>query len=143
MYYIRFSKSIKDILVKHTLINPTKECGGFLYGSILKDKDDVFCDVDGIYYEDKIGTDNKFVFGFSYICRALKRMNDLNMDIIGSYHSHGIYPAILSDEDRSNLQRFFSTNKITIVYSPRYEEMVGEYMDDKCVCHNAKILTKK
>jgi proteasome lid subunit RPN8/RPN11 len=143
MYYIRFSENIKNMMIEHTLLNPTKECGGFLYGNVSNLDDDVFCDVDGIYYEDKVGTDRKFIFGLAYVCRALKKMDLLNMDILGSYHSHGNYPAVFSDEDRDNLQKFFSSNKITIVYSPKYDQIVGEYMDNNFVCHEAKILVKK
>lgn len=143
MYYIRFSKKIKEMLINHTLMNPDKECGGFLYGNISVIDNNLFCDVDGIYFEDKVGTEDKFVFGFSYICRGLKKMDELNMDIVGSYHSHGNYPAILSDDDRKNLQKFFGSGKITVVYSPKYKEIVGEYMDYDSVCHKTKILTKE
>ena len=143
MYYIRFSENIRKMMIEHTFIDPTKECGGFLYGTVLEEKDDVYCDVDGIYYEDRIGTDSKFVFGLSYIWRALKNVTTINMDILGSYHSHGNYPAIFSEEDRENLQKFFSCNKITVVYSPKYDQIVGEYMDNDFVCHETKILIKK
>lgn len=144
LYYIRFSDKIKKMLIKHTFENPTKECGGFLYGSLSEEGDKLFCDVDAIYYERFCGTDCKFVFGLNYVNRA-KRYgleNGFN-SIIGTYHSHGQYPAIFSDVDRNELQKYFGANKITVIYSPKYSQIVGDFLDRDGISHKAKILTKK
>ena len=55
----------------------------------------------------------------------------------------GIYPAVFSDIDRNNLQKYFGENKITIVYSPKYSHLVGEFLDEDGKSYKAKILTKK
>ena len=145
MYYIRFSEKIKKMLIEHTFMNPTKECGGFLYGNVIKDNNNYFCDVDAIFFDkNKVGTDNGFVFSFSYVTSALamtKRFD--SMELVGTYHSHGNYPAIFSDVDRESLQKYFGENKITVIYSPKYSQLVGEFMDNDGVTHKTKILTKK
>lgn len=143
-YYIRFSDKIKRIMIKHTFDDPSRECGGFLFGSIERDLENecVYCDVDGIYYEKRFGNDHEFNFGFTYIRNAYKAQQTLDKELIGTYHSHGRYPAVFSDIDRNNLQKFFGENKITIVYSPKYSHLVGEYMDEDGKSYKAKILTK-
>lgn len=142
-YYIRFSDKIKRMMIKHTFDDPSKECGGFLFGSVSKEEDNVFCDVDAIYYEKRFGNDHEFTFGFSYIRNAYKAEKIVGHKLIGTYHSHGNYPAVFSDIDRNNLQKYFGENKITIVYSPKYSHLVGEFMDEDGKSYKAKILTKK
>lgn len=144
MYYIRFSDKVKRMMIKHTFNNPTIECGGFLYGNIVSEDDDLYCDVDAIYYEkDKIGDDCNFTFSFLYISRAYRMERNFDsLNLIGTYHSHGNYPALLSDVDRESLQKYFGKNKVTVVYSPKYSQIVGEYMDNDGCSHKMKILTK-
>ena len=144
-YYIRFSDKIKKMMIKHTFNDPNIEGGGFWYGKVEKDLEAecVYCDVDGIYYEKRFGNDHEFTFGFTYIRNAYKAQKMVGYDLIGTYHSHGIYPAVFSDIDRNNLQKYFGENKITIVYSPKYSHLVGEFLDEDGKSYKAKILTKK
>lgn len=62
---------------------------------------------------------------------------------MGIYHSHRQYPAIFSEIDRNQLQKYFGSNKITMIYSPRYSQLIDEFMDENNMSHKAKILTKK
>ena len=141
MVYIRFAEEIKNAMIKHTLKECDKEVGGFLYGNIHRENDDIFFDVDALYYEDQVGSDNEFNFRLSYIYNAKKTLKNLKSQLLlGTYHSHGKYPAIFSNVDREQLQKYFGSNKITIIYSPGYGQLIGEYMDENGTSHKAKIM---
>lgn len=142
MIYIRFNENIKKIMLEHTFARPDRECGGFLYGRINKIKEDIFCDIDAIYYEHLYATNSEFVFRCSYINNGIEFSKLLNQNLIGTYHSHGIYPAVFSDIDREKLQKYFGPGKLTVVYSPKYSQLVGEYLDHDGISKKAKIITK-
>lgn len=130
-------------MIYHALENPTRECGGFLYGNCLWGTHDIFCDINGIYYEKKYGSKCEFCFDPLYILHALEVSKQLSSQLLmGTYHSHGQYPAIFSEVDRNQLQKHFGPNKITMIYSPKYSQLVGEFMDEKLCSHKARILTK-
>lgn len=144
MIYIRMDNRIKKAMIYHTLEDSNRECGGFLYGNYYQNADDIFCDIDGIYYEKIFGNENEFHFNFSYIVNALNVQKQLEPQLLmGTYHSHGQYPAVFSEIDRNQLQKYFGPNKITMIYSPRYSQLIGEFMDENNISHKAKILTKK
>lgn len=143
MISIKFDEKVKLAMIKHTLENPNKECGGFLYGNLQNENNQIVCNVNGLYYEKIFGNDSEFNFSFSYIQNAKNMLKHLKSQILlGTYHSHGQYPAIFSDIDRNQLQRYFGANKITVIYSPKYSHLVGEFMDDNGKSHKCKILTK-
>jgi len=143
-YFVQFSERVKTLLINHTLEVPDKECGGFLYGNFIIAKHKLICDVQDIYYEKKYGTNNSFRFDFRYICNAIKREEELYpLKLLGSYHSHGENRAILSKVDRDELQKFFGVDKVTVVYSTKYNEMVCEYLDLNGESYKAKVLVKK
>ncbi|HHW69144.1 MAG TPA: hypothetical protein GX747_02230 [Tenericutes bacterium] len=143
MIYIRFVNEVKLALIKHAQINPTRECGGFLYGKIVREKNNIICDIDAIYYENKLGSDCEFNFNLSYIENAKKVLKQLKSEcLMGTYHSHGLYDATFSDVDRNKLQKFFGENKITMIYSPTYSQLVGEFLDENGISHKARIVTK-
>lgn len=143
MIYIKFYKEIKLEMIKHCMEVPSKECGGFLYGNIIKKNEDIFCEVDAIYYERRYGSDCDFNFALSYIYNAKKQLENLKSQyLIGTYHSHGLYPAIFSEVDRNQLQPYFGTNKITMIYSPAYSKLVGEYLDLNDESKKTKIITR-
>lgn len=143
LYYIRFSDKIKRMMIEHTFKDPLHECGGFLYGDLTIEDNKTFCDVDAIYYENIIGTTSDFDFGFKYIIRALlKDGKEEYGKLIGTYHSHGQHLPYLSETDHNDLQKFFGANKVTVVYSPKYSKIVGEFLDENGISHKAKILTK-
>lgn len=144
LYYIRFSDKIKRMMIDHTFKDPTKECGGFLFGNLTRTLDSVFCDIDAIYYEDRYGSDAKFTFGYTYIRNAKKAGRNFDsMQLMGTYHSHGQYPAVFSDVDRNELQKYFGANRVTLIYSPKYSHLVGEFLDTDGKSYKAKIITKK
>lgn len=145
MYYcIRFSPLIRDVLIDHAMKDPSKECGGFVYGKTWRTENGVMCDIDAIYYEDYKGTHNKFVFTPSYIKRgSTKVWKSDDISFIGTYHSHGNYPATFSPEDRECLQKYFGVGKVTLIYSPKYKNLIGEFMDIDGKSHKAKLLSKK
>jgi proteasome lid subunit RPN8/RPN11 len=143
MIYIRFNENIKKVMLEHTFARPDRECGGFLYGRITKTRKDTFCDVDAIYYEKIYGSDSEFIFGCTYIYNGMEFSKNFDqMNFIGTYHSHGLYPAIFSEIDREKLQKHFGPDKLTIIYSPKYSQLVGEYLDTDGVSKRAKIITK-
>lgn len=143
MVYIRFVNQVKIAMIKHALEVPDKECGGFLYGNILQKNNDIICDIEGIYYERKFGSDCEFNFGLSYINNAKNVLKQLKSQLLlGTYHSHGIYPAVFSEIDRNELQKYFGPNKVTMIYSPAYSTIIGEFMDDHGKSHRAKIITR-
>lgn len=143
-YCIRFSENVYNMLVNHTLKDSNRECGGFLYGSLYKDCDNLYYNVDDIYYEEIYGNENEFRFGFKYICNGLRKEKELSsLILIGTYHSHGNYSAELSSVDRDELQKFFGENKITIVYSPKYKKMIGEVLESDGKSYKASVLVKK
>lgn len=130
-------------MIKHTRENPYKECGGFLYGTLEKSSKHIMCDIDAIYYEKKIGTNCEFVFDPIYILNAKNLLSQINsQEFLGTYHSHGQYKAMFSEIDRYQLQPFFGANKVTIIYSPAYSQLIGEFLDENGISHKAKILTK-
>ncbi len=141
MYYLRFTEEVKKKLIKHTFINPNLECGGFLYGKLKRHGLDVICDVDDIYYENLTGDEANFRFRGFYVCHALEYQILVNKDLLGTYHSHGQYPAVLSDVDHDELQQRFGKNGITVVYSPKYSQLVSEFLDRDGVSHRMKILS--
>ncbi len=143
-YYIRFSEQVKKALIDHTMKDPTKECGGFLYGKTWRTENGVMCDIDAIYYEDRKGTHNRFCFDQIYMRNAYKagwKMEDSSF--LGTYHSHAQLPAKLSDIDRDSLIKYFGMGRIMLVYSPKYNRMVAEYVDVDKKTHKVKIITKK
>lgn len=143
-YLVRFSERVKRMLIDHTFKDPFRECGGFLYGNLDISSDVTICDVNDIYYEDKLGTDHDFKFYYAYIIRALAKENrDGFENLIGTYHSHGQHPAFLSSVDHDELQKAFGSDKITVVYSPKYSQMIGEFLDKDGISHRVKILTKQ
>ena len=89
MIYIKFYKEIKLEMIKHCMKVPSKECGGFLYGNIMKKNEDIFCEV-----------------------------------------------------DRNQLQPYFGANMITMIYSPAYSKLVGEYLDLNDESKKTKIITR-
>ena len=113
---------VLENLIKHSEDNPEKECGGFLYGRISPIKSGVIhCYVTAIYSGYGIAsTDNRFVFSPNYIKMAQDwgKMNHLQM--IGFYHSHGIYKPIPSQEDLDTYNKFFPKEGLSIIYSPSY-----------------------
>ncbi|MBQ7105264.1 MAG: Mov34/MPN/PAD-1 family protein [Bacilli bacterium] len=145
MYYcIRFSPKIRQALIEHTMKDPSKECGGFVYGKVWRTENGVMCDIDAIYYEDKKGTNNRFVFTPSYIRNGRKAAWKLEgMEFMGTYHSHGEYPARFSKEDRESLQAYFGRGKVTLIYSPKHKHLIGEFMDMDGKSYKAKLLSKK
>ena len=143
MIKIRFLKSEKLKLIKHTFVDPTKECGGFLFGRIKHNSNDIVCDIDFIYYELLFGTAGEFNFNISYIARARSFVsNDYSTNLIGTYHSHGNYPASFSEIDRNKLQKYFGANKITMIYSPKTGKLIADFMDENYCSHKARIITK-
>lgn len=60
-----------------------------------------------------------------------------------TYHSHRQYPAIFSEIDRNQLQKYFWSNKITMIYNLRCSQSIGKFMDENNMSHKAKMLTKK
>lgn len=145
MYYcIRFSDKVRKALIDHTMKDPSRECGGFVYGKTWRTENGVVCDIDAIYYEDKKGTASKFVFDPIYIRNGLKAAWKLDgVNFMGTYHSHGQYPAKFSKEDREGLQKYFGTGRVTLIYSPKYKHLIGEFMDIDGKSYKAKLLTKK
>ena len=143
-YYIRFSDQVKKALIEHTMKDPTKECGGFLYGKTWRTENGVMCDVDAIYYEDKKGTHNRFFFDQIYMRNGFKAGWKMEgSSFLGTYHSHAQFPAKLSDTDRDSLMKYFGVGRFMLVYSPKYDRMVAEYVDVDRKIHKAKIKTKK
>ena len=135
---------MKKALIDHTMKDPTKECGGFLYGKTWRTENGVMCDIDAIYYEDRKGTHNRFCFDQIYMRNAYKagwKMEDSSF--LGTYHSHAQLPAKLSDIDRDSLIKYFGMGRIMLVYSPKYNRMVAEYVDVDKKTHKVKIITKK
>ena len=99
---------------------------------------------DAIYYEDRKGTHNRFCFDQIYMRNAYKagwKMEDSSF--LGTYHSHAQLPAKLSDIDRDSLIKYFGMGRIMLVYSPKYNRMVAEYVDVDKKTHKVKIITKK
>lgn len=144
MIYIRIDNKVKKAMISHALEDPNRECGGFLYGNYHRNNNDIFCDINGLYYEKIFGSENEFHFNFSYIVNAQAVLKQLeSQSLMGTYHSHGQYPALFSETDRKQLQRYFGSNKITMIYSPGYSQLIGEFMDEDMVSHRTKILTRK
>lgn len=141
MIYVSFPKKLKLEIIKHCLEIPCKECDGFIYGNIIKENENIFCDVNGIYYERRYGSDCEFNFGLSYICNAKNQIKQFG-SLIGTYHSHGVYPAIFSEVDRKKLQQYFGPNKITMIYSPTYSNFIGEFLNESGESKKVKIFTK-
>lgn len=142
MVYIEIYKSIKLELLKHCREVPHKECGGFLYGNMIQKYDDIICKIDYIYYEKRYGTSSEFNFGLSYIRNAQEHLEQLKSKIlIGTYHSHGTYPAIFSQVDREQLQPFFGKNKITMIYSPSHGHLICDFLNKHGQNEKAKIIT--
>ncbi len=143
-YFIRFSDKVRQALIDHTMKDPTKECGGFLFGKTWRTENGVMCDIDAIYYEDKKGSSNRFCFDQIYMRNAYKAGWDLDgLSFLGTYHSHAQLPAKLSDIDRDSLMKYFGVGRLMLVYSPKYKQMVGEYMDIDNKCHKVKTISRK
>lgn len=122
---IKIDVKILDEIVKHALINPTLECGGYLFGKYNSNYDNQTIDINGIYYEKIFGSKKRFVFSPSYKYRALCFGNNIGRDFIGCYHSHGEYPAIFSDVDRK-MELYYASNKTALIYSPSENKIVGD-----------------
>ncbi|MDD2203091.1 MAG: Mov34/MPN/PAD-1 family protein [Bacilli bacterium] len=142
---IKLHETVFEAIINHTFINSELECGGYLYGCTKKTQDGIEVIVTDVYYEKLFGTDSSFTFGLSYFLRAknyLYEQRNLgrNIMLIGCYHSHGIYPAVFSEEDR-NLQKSWTGNQATIIYSPKYNEMVGDVITNYGEVIEARITT--
>lgn len=141
-YYVSFLNDVKREMISHTLENPKLECGGFLLGHLNINNEKTICEVENLYYERRCGTDCEFRFGLIYLIRALKEAETQKLEILGTYHSHGQYPATLSYIDHHNLQYYLGLNKVTMVYSPGYSQLIGEFLDDSGMSNKVKILTR-
>ena len=142
---IKLHEIVSDAIVNHTLINSELECGGYLYGCTKRTQDGIEVIVTDAYYEKIFGTESHFVFGISYFSRAKNYLYEQcnlgrNIRLIGCYHSHGIYPALFSQEDRY-LQKSWVGNQTTIIYSPKYNEMVGDVITRDGEAIEARITT--
>ncbi len=141
-----FDAGIKNAVIKHAFLNPTKEVGGFLYGIVEMNKDSKIVYVNGIYFDkNKIGGDYNFKFDLSYLLQGVEMTEYLNMSLIGCYHTHGIYPAIQSFEDRYYLHSHFGDNSISVIYSAGHSQLVCELLSIEEGVKNfqrCKILTK-
>ena len=113
---------VLDILLNHCESNPEKECGGFLFGRISPIKDGVIhCYITGIYSgKVNTATDNRFVFPPEYFDQAKKWGENHNLDMIGIYHSHGIYEPTPSKQDLKSYNTLFPKEGLSIIYSPSH-----------------------
>ena len=113
---------VLENLIKHSESDPEKECGGFLFGKISKIKDGVIhCYVTGIYSGYGFdSTDNRFTFKPEYWKSAEDWGKKQNLNMIGFYHSHGIYKPIPSEQDLTSYDSVFPTEGLSIIYSPSH-----------------------
>lgn len=120
---------IIDVIIEHTLINPDLECGGYLYGNIINDNNLWKVYVDSCYYEkNRIGKETEYNFSLLYEINAKNYSFQNNLNLIGCYHSHGNYNAIFSDVDRNILEKYWSSNKIVMIYSPSYNKLICDFV---------------
>jgi len=128
---IKIKKDVLDTIVYHANLNNTLECGGYLYGYSKKTVDGIEIIVVDVYAEKILGQHNSFNFDPNYERRAIYYLNEnwwgLNKKIalIGNYHSHGKYKALFSKEDRK-AQEMWMNNRIALLYSPKYNEIIGD-----------------
>lgn len=127
---IKLHKHIYEAIINHAHMDSKLECGGYLYGYSKRTENGMEVIVTDIYYEKIFGTDCSFKFNLLYEARAKayqysEQLRGRKIHLVGCYHSHGDYPAIFSPEDRL-LQRFWAGNQITIIYSPGYNEIIGD-----------------
>lgn len=113
--------NVAEAIINHAYIDEFSECGGYLLG-MMKNLQGVFhFYIEQIYYEKNlIGTDNEFVFPLFYEARARAFADKIGHEILGSYHSHGQYPSTFSDVDKNVLEPHWASNKLCLVFSPKY-----------------------
>jgi len=124
---IKLHRFVLNEIVKHANKKSEFECCGFLIGNkILKD-DELIIQVDGIYHDWKVGTEDHCVFSPLTLYKACEYAKQLQngRTVIGNYHSHGMYPAEFSPVDRQ-MQLQWADNKCTLIYSPQHNHIVGE-----------------
>jgi proteasome lid subunit RPN8/RPN11 len=142
---IKIHEIIYDEIIKHANYNPTKECGGYLFGYCNKNDYKIELLVTDIYYERIIGKEASFFFGLVYGNKAINYMHSQNnlgrpIKLIGCYHSHGIYPALFSEADRI-LEKAWSGNRAVIIYSPSDKQMIGDIISDTGIIIPARVTT--
>lgn len=142
---IKLHKVVYQAIIEHANINRELECGGYLYGYSKKTVNGIEVIITHMYYEKFFGTDRSFNYNLSYGVRAksyqyVLQQQRRKIKLIGCYHSHGIYPAIFSDEDRM-LQRVWAGNQATLIYSPYYDELVGDIIKSNGEVIQARITT--
>jgi proteasome lid subunit RPN8/RPN11 len=118
-------------IVNHARINRKLECGGYLLGYSRRIHNGLEIIVTGICYEKTFGTEDHYVLTYSALDQAKnyiyeQRKLGKNIEMVGCYHSHGKYPASLSSIEDRKMQKTWIGNKATIVYSPAYNEMIGD-----------------
>ena len=109
-------------LINHCESDPEKECGGFLFGKISSIKSGVIhCYVTGIYSGYGMpATDNRFLFTPQYFKQARDWAKTQNLQMIGFYHSHGMYVPTPSDQDLISYNQLFPREGLSLIYSPSY-----------------------
>ena len=118
---IIMSKHVIDAIINHSLCNPSLECGGYLYGKRKLINDTYHFYITAYYYDKNIlGTNDRFYFTFEQDLMAKIYTDSFNLDLIGFYHSHGDFPSIPSNLDKENLEHYLKLDKISIIYSPKY-----------------------
>lgn len=136
---IKINAKILDLLINHCHIDTNLECGGYLYGNYEKINKTNIININGIYGEKIFGKEDYFNFSPLYEARAKDFEKQINLPIIGCYHSHGKYPAIFSYEDRI-LETHYMKNNAALIYSPIENKLIGDIITTEKEVQAAKII---
>ncbi len=142
--------NVSDAIINHAFMDEFHECGGYLLGSMIEKDGLKYFYVTQMYYEkDLVGSENEFMFPLFYESRALNFAKSKNLEVIGCYHSHGQYTSAFSETDRNVLEKHWASNKICMIFSPKYftlncETVFKDYQTQKpqvLIKDGAKYLT--
>lgn len=131
------TKEAREAINQHVLVTFPNECCGFFYG---KDEEIRFVELTLPVKNNKEG-DQRRRFEISPLdyMRAEKMAIDLNLTLLGIYHSHPLHPAIPSEHDLKQAVPFFSYIIVSVT-PEKVEDTRTWKLNDKRIFVEEKIV---
>jgi proteasome lid subunit RPN8/RPN11 len=130
-----------DEIREHGRLTYPEECCGFLYGLEVGSERTVH----EVIAIDNSRTDNKerrFLITPEEFLKAEQRAKDIDLSLIGIYHSHPDHPAIPSEFDREHALPFYSYVIISVrnrepaeIRSYQLADDRASYIEEKLIIH--------
>ncbi len=130
-----------DEIREHGMKTYPEECCGFLYGTEIANER-VIHEIVAIDNSRQDNKERRFLITPEDFLEAERRASDLNLNLIGFYHSHPDHPAIPSEFDREHALPFYSYVIISVrgripaeIRSYQLADDRESYIEEKLIIH--------